>query len=327
MKTLSLSLRPKSFKQLFGQDKVTSAILNQVKSNRMPNAWLFGGETGSGKTTIARIIALSLQCTHKEFGSPCLACRKNKNSFGIAEPNASELNGVEAIKELAQISNYAPNPPALKRVIILDEAHRITPNAQDILLKYFEETPSTTCWIIATTKPEKIIATLRGRCMVYLLQPLQGRDVEKFVASAVERAKIKRPIDEFIDNLHKAGITSPRQILMGLEKFAAGVDPDKCISVAETNVDTLRLCQNLVKGNFGPIRSELTKATPDDALTIRGALLGYLRSVLLNPKETAVDKKAVAETIEELGRISTYTDEVAMHAMLCAVLYKVVKRF
>jgi len=325
MKTLSLSLRPRTFAQLFGQSKVTQAIQAQVKSGRMPNAWLFGGETGSGKTTVARIVALSLQCNHSQFGAPCKDCYKNRNVYCITEINASELNGVDAIRELAQTSNYAPNPPSLNRVIILDEAQRVTAQAQSVLLKYFEEAPSTTTWIIATTEPEKILKPLRSRCMVYLLHPLRGRDVEAFIQWAVTRAKITRPTDEFIEVIHRAGVTSPRLILMGLERFASGLDPDRCISSVETEVDTLRVCQALVRGEWGAIRSELEKATPDGARELRGAVLGYLRAVLLNPKET-ISKLEVGKAIEELGRVQ-FVDDTAMHAMLAAVLHRVVKRF
>lgn len=325
MRTLSLSLRPRSFNQLFGQKSVTSAIINQLKSRRIPRAWLFGGATGSGKTTIARIIALSLQCTHAPFGSPCKECWSQYNSHCITEVNASELNGVDAIKELAQASNFGPNPPSKVRVIILDEAQRVTVQAQSVLLKYFEEAPSTTCWIIATTEPEKILKPLRSRCLTYLLQPLKGGEVDRFIKWAAKRAKVVRPIDEYIDTVHEKGVSSPRLILMGLEKFASGIDPDKAIAASETDVDTLRICQALVKGIWTPIRSELEKSSPDDARTIRGAILGYLRVILLNPKET-VNKKVVSEVIEEIGRVQ-FVDEVAMSAMLTAILFRLVKRF
>lgn len=327
MRTLSLSLRPKTFAQLYGQAKATESITKQISSGRHPNAWLFGGETGAGKTTIARIIALSFQCEHSQFGYPCNDCQKRyrQNAFNITEVNASELNGVDAIKELAQVSNYAPVPPSKKRVIILDEAQRVTAQAQSVLLKYFEEAPSTTVWIIATTEPEKILKPLRSRCLVYVLQPLRGREVENFIKWASKKAKVDRPLDLFTDVVHRAGVTSPRLILMGLERFASGLDPEKCINPSETDVDTLRVCQSLVKGEWSPIRSELAKATPDGARDLRAAVLGYLRAILLNPKPTA-KKETVVQAIEELGRVQ-YVDDNAMHAMVAAALYKLAKRF
>ena len=148
-KTLSLALRPRTFKKMFGQSHITGAISKQVEADRWPTAWMFSGQAGSGKTTLARILAVSLQCVHQEqFGSPCNECYTNKDDFSIDEPDTAVNNGVDAIKELIQRSTYAPSKGSNKRVIILDEAQRLTTQAQGALLKHFEDySPESTVWI------------------------------------------------------------------------------------------------------------------------------------------------------------------------------------
>lgn len=328
MKTLSIALRPKSFATMFGQQKVTDAITNQIKRNRFPAAWLFAGETGSGKTTIARIVALSLQCTHAPFGFPCKACRQNRRDFNIHTHNAAKFNKIEQLKEFVEIGSYAPQPPSKKRVMILDEVQRLSKQAQAVLLEPTEpreDEEVTTVWILATTEPELVLKTIRRRCFALSMQPIRGKDINTFIKWAASKGTIERPINDFIDRVHEMGVTSSGIMLMALERYASGMDPEQSLLASDSDIDTLRLSQALVKGNWLPIRSELEKCSPDEAKLIRYALLGYLRSIVLNPKET-VSKKAIIETIEELGRMQ-YADDVAMSAMLAAVLYKAVKRF
>ena len=165
---------------LIGQKKVVSAIRSQIKSGRIPHAWMFTGITGAGKTTIARILAVALQCHHqKNFGSPCKDCWSARKDFAIYEVNASELNGVEDIGKIAANSRFAQMPPSTKRVYILDEAQMLSKNAQNLLLKFFEDASSTTVWIICTTERQKIIKTLQSRCMAYAMVPLSFRRSEE----------------------------------------------------------------------------------------------------------------------------------------------------
>lgn len=322
-KVLALALRPRSFKTMYGQAKVTSAIQAQFKSGREPRTWLFAGETGSGKTTIARILARSLQCPHDiEVGGYCKQCGEYPITTEI---NAATLNTVEAIKELAQGSEYGPQPPFKKRVYILDEAQRVTKQAQGVLLKYTEDTPATTVWIICTTEPEAIIRPLRGRCMIYYMQPLKGKEADRFVKDAAAAANIERDLSPFVDVIHLKGVTSPRIILYALEKYSSGLDPEECLSAVECQVDTHRICLNLVKGDWGPIRAELEKAVPDDARTIRGAVLGYLKSVILN-RNPSVELSSVAYTLKAVGELG-YQDDGALLALLAGALWRCVKKF
>lgn len=324
--TLSLLLRPRTFGDFFGMEQITSAITKQVKSGRMPTAWLFIGPAGSGKTTLARILAASFQCTHNKFGYPCATCRmkaKNKE-FCTEEVPVAEQNKVADMHALVDRSLYAPTPGSPMRVIILDEAHRITTQAQAILLKHFEDfSPSTTVWIATTTEPHLMLDTLKSRCMTYKTRLLRNRDVEEFIKFAAEKGSIKRDLSDFVDFVHKHDVSSPRVILMCLEKFASGLDPADALLIGEVN--TKQLCRNIMQGDWSGVKRELRQCEVDDGRLIRGAVMGYLKAILLNPKTPPKVSLKVAQSVKMLARI-TY-DEAYLFSDLVATLHLVTKRF
>jgi type II secretory pathway predicted ATPase ExeA len=327
-RSLSLSLRPKSFVEMFGQQRVTSAIRKRMKL-REPRAWLFSGESGSGKTTLMRIVAASLNCTHqKVFGSPCKDCYRRREQRGLVEINASALNGVDAIKELAINSEYAPNSSDVRRrIFMLDEAQLLTKQAQNVLLKYFEDAPRTTTWMIGTTEPDAIIRALRRRCARFGMRPLYDQEVEAYVQWAAAKAGVKRDLSEFIEYIHQNTITSPGFIVESLENYAAGLDPDVAVVGAECNINTKRLCNMILQGDWKPVRYELDRAQPSDAKLIRGAVLGYFRKVMVNAKPyRGVKLTLVAQAIQDFARIG-WSDDNTMLAQLTAVCYQWTKKF
>ena len=319
--TFSLKYRPTSFGGLVGQSVLVKAIRNQYLSKREPTAWLFHGETGGGKTSLARILALSLQCDHQEeFGNPCKECRKRKTDFNIFEINASEVSGVEAVGDVVQTSNFAPLPPSKKRVYILDEAQRLSSAAQNLLLKYFEDAPKSTVWIICTTEPGKILRTLRRRCLQYPLTPLKMASIKTLVASIIEKEKLQIEIEGFLDAAFQSRLTSPGLILMALEKYVAGVSPETAVQGGETAIDTLRLNRAIVKGDLETVHQELKSATVEDARVIRSSVCQYLTTILLgtlspgNNLSWGIEKLAEASRVEESVQLP-YT--IAMLHILC----------
>ena len=295
-RVLSLRLRPHAMDGLIGQKKVVSAIRSQIKSGRIPHAWMFTGITGAGKTTIARILAVALQCHHqKNFGSPCKDCWSARKDFAIYEVNASELNGVEDIGKIAANSRFAPMPPSTKRVYILDEAQMLSKNAQNLLLKFFEDASSTTVWIICTTERQKIIKTLQSRCMAYAMVPLSFRGREILLARAAKFIGMERSLEDLVDAADECNLTSPRMLLNALEKYASGLAAHSAVSDAsEANIDTYAMNLAITGGKWSDLCTILTVATPDDARYIRASAAGWLRGVL--KRETnAVRRKFVAE--------------------------------
>jgi len=322
---LSLDLRPRALSRMIGQEKLVKAIRNHYASGREPRAWMFIGDTGSGKTTLARIIALSLQCTHQtEFGEPCKDCIEARTDFNIDEINASEVSGVEAVGQIAQNSNYTPLPPSRRRVFILDEAHQLSSASQNLLLKYFEDSPKTTVWIICTTEPQKILRTLRGRCLSYVMNPLSMKATQTLLDRAMKKLKSDKDTSELFDQFMAQKISSPRLILMALEKFLAGSTAEEAVMGGEASVDTLKICKAVIKGDWESIAAEMGQADPNAFRVARAAVASYLKTVMLTSQGTRAN--AAADAIEMLAQTSR-TEESMQAAYTLAVLRKITMRF
>src|SRR5579864_9038317 len=152
MQQISLSARPRTLDALIGQGKTVARIRGHIAAGRTVKAWMFTGPRGTGKTTISRVLALSLQCKHGTFGKPCKVCYSQRSAFDIYEINAGKNTGIDAVREaLSGEDNYPRTGEA--RVYILDELQKASDGAQSLLLKSLEDTPETTVYIICTTAP------------------------------------------------------------------------------------------------------------------------------------------------------------------------------
>lgn len=323
--SLSISFRPQTFDQLVGQKRIAKLIRAHYQSGRSVPAWMLIGDAGYGKTTIARILALSLQCRHQtEFGNPCADCQARRAEFDIIEVNASDISGVNEIQQVIAGSNYMPRSPSKRRVYILDEAQKLTDSAQNMLLKPFEDSPKSTVWIICTTNPGKILKTLRSRCLTYTLEGLGLKGVELLVQKAIAQTGVKKETGPLVDALHEQNVTSPRLVVMAVEKYLAGDEPERAAQVGmDAAVNTLRICRAVLQGDWASIRKELATATPDDARAIRGAVSGYMKTVMLG--DPSSNTRKCAEAIQLMGHLPY--DEGVQLPWTCAVLYIVCKSF
>jgi replication-associated recombination protein RarA len=322
---LSLSNRPQRFSELVGLKKV-SEQLRGLKEARFPKALLFSGETGAGKTTVARIVALSLQCPHQEeFGEPCDDCIKNRSSYDIIEVNASEATTKEELEQIVKGAGYLPKSPSKYRVYLLDEAQKMSNGAQNLLLKYFEDgSAKTTVFIICTTEPSKILKPLRSRCTQFALPGLSVNGLEKLVKQTLLAGKSKKPADVLIDALLENGASSPRLVVMAAEKYMAGADAVAAGQVGfECSVDTLEVCRAVMQGSWDRVRAATEKATSEDARPIRASVCGYLKTVMLKAG-VGVKTRKIAESIQELGKI--YMDDGTALPVTLATLYTITKR-
>lgn len=159
--------RPERFGQMAGQKHITTILMNQVREGQPSHAYLFCGSRGTGKTTTARILAKAINCLHPENGEPCLACDSCRTAAGqnadIIEIDAASNNSVENVRDLISQAQFAPLQ--LKyRVFIIDEVHMLSGSAFNALLKTLEEPPEHVVFILATTEPQKLPATIISRC-------------------------------------------------------------------------------------------------------------------------------------------------------------------
>lgn len=184
-KALYRQYRPKTFDQVLGQDRVVNVLKNQVKNNNFSHAYIFAGERGCGKTTCAKIFAKAINCLNPVDGSPCLECENCKaiddeSTIDIIEMDAASNRRIDDIRNLKDNVIYPPNKLKYK-VYIIDEAHMITREAFNALLKIMEEPPSHLVFILATTEIDKIPNTILSR-------------VQNFEFNKIESEKIKEQI-------------------------------------------------------------------------------------------------------------------------------------
>nr|WP_072537472.1 DNA polymerase III subunit gamma/tau [Anaerococcus mediterraneensis] len=192
-KALYRQYRPKTFDQLLGQDKVVNVLKNQVINNNISHAYIFAGERGCGKTSAAKIFAKAINCLNPKDGSPCLECENcraidDENTLDFVEMDAASNRRIDDIRNIKDNVIYPPSKLKYK-VYIIDEAHMITREAFNALLKIMEEPPKHLVFILATTEIEKIPKTILSR-------------VQKFEFNRIDPDKIKKQIEIILKDLN-----------------------------------------------------------------------------------------------------------------------------
>jgi len=181
--------RPQTFADLVGQAHVTETLQNAIRNNRVAHAYIFSGARGVGKTTAARILAKALNCVHGPTPEPCGVCDSCKEiasgtSLDVIEIDAASNRGIDQIRELREMVRYAP-AAARHKVVILDEAHMLTGEASNALLKTLEEPPDRVIFVMATTQPEDLEDTIRSRSQHFHFRALTFNEITgrlKFIA-------------------------------------------------------------------------------------------------------------------------------------------------
>jgi DNA polymerase-3 subunit gamma/tau len=173
--------RPQTFSDLVGQSHVTSTLANAIKNNRVAHAYIFSGARGVGKTTAARILAKALNCVNGPTAEPCGECDSCKEiaagtSLDVIEIDAASNRGIDQIRELREMVRYAP-AASRSKVVLLDEAHMLTSEASNALLKTLEEPPDRVIFVMATTQPEDLADTIRSRSQHFHFRALTFAEI------------------------------------------------------------------------------------------------------------------------------------------------------
>ena len=216
--------RPASFEDVKGQDAIVRALRNQVNAGRVGHAYLFCGTRGTGKTSVAKIMAKAVNCEHPVNGSPCGQCPlcrsiADGSSMNVIEIDAASNNGVDHVRDLKEQVAYAPTEGKYK-VFIIDEVHMLSASAFNALLKTLEEPPSYVIFILATTEAHRIPITILSRCQRYDFQRISVNVVHSRLAELTQREGIKAQ-EEALEYLSRAADGSMRDALSLL---------DQCIS-------------------------------------------------------------------------------------------------
>lgn len=324
---LATKYRPKSFDDFVGQEKLIKEILGHLKHGKMPSKnWYFIGDRGSGKTSLARVMALSYQCRHDKFGYPCKKCRKKYSSFNIREINASAVRQVEDVEKVVEGANAYPSHGSRKRVYILDEAQLLSKHSQNFLLKYIEEKPKTTLWFICTTEDKKIISTLKRRLLVYGTIPLKEEGIRELVKRIAKKERAEISPVKLSEALWENDVTSSGLILNAIEKKIAGASYEDAANVEQTNAfNSKALIRSLIKGDWNGARVELKNATTEDARTIRAGVSAYLKSILLDSDDLSDRTEAVARAIDKIAL--AHGEDSTILAVISSACFEVARKF
>ncbi len=189
--------RPQQFKEVVGQEHVVITLTNALKQGIVSHGYLFSGPHGCGKTTIARLLAKSLNCEKrkKEDFEPCCSCDscleiKENRAIDLIEIDAASNRGIDEIRDLKEGIKFRPSKSKYK-IFIIDEAHQLTKEASNALLKTLEEPPSHAIFILATTEIHKMIPTIQSRCQGFNFRKLKQEEIVKRLKGILEKEKIK----------------------------------------------------------------------------------------------------------------------------------------
>lgn len=223
--------RPLNFSEMVGQEHITRTLKNQIIANRVGHAYLFNGGRGTGKTSAAKILARAINCLNPKDGEPCNECEICKGAISgsltdIVEMDAASNNSVEDIRSIREEVNFLPTK-AKYRVYIIDEVHMLSTGAFNALLKTLEEPPEHVKFILATTEPQKLPATILSRCQRFDFKKISNEDIMKRLEIVCKESNIEitKEALQIIATLSEGAMRDALSIL------------ERCIQDGENQID------------------------------------------------------------------------------------------
>ena len=223
--------RPQTFEDMVGQEHITKTLKNQIISNRVGHAYLFNGGRGTGKTTSAKVLARAINCLNPKDGEPCNECEICRSALSgsltdIVEMDAASNNSVEDIRSIREEVNFLPTK-AKYRVYIIDEVHMLSQGAFNALLKTLEEPPEHVKFILATTEPQKLPATILSRCQRFDFKRISNEDIIKRLEIVAKESNIEitKQALNIIATLSEGAMRDALSIL------------ERCVQDGDNNID------------------------------------------------------------------------------------------
>lgn len=268
--SLAVKYRPTMLKSFVGNKATVNALRSMMERADIPHTILFTGPSGTGKTTLARIVSRRLQCSR----------------YDLREMNTADFRGIDTVREIVHNMAIAPMSGSC-RVWILDECHNLTKDAQHALLKALEDMPNHVYFLLATTDPGKLLDTIRTRCVTFEVKPLSDDEMKTLVAGIVEKEVVKVPT-EVVDQIVFDSQGSARMALTILDKII-GMEPEEMLEAAKQQAadqnEAIALCRALLrKRPWGEV-SLILRGIEQEPEQVRRMVLGYAQSVLLKGKE------------------------------------------
>ena len=313
--SLYRKFRPTIFDEMVGQEHITKTVKNQIKSGRIGHAYLFCGGRGTGKTSSAKILARAINCENPKDGEPCNTCEictgiLNGSLTDVLEMDAASNNGVENIRQIREEVNFLPTR-AKYRVYIVDEVHMLSTGAFNALLKTLEEPPEHVIFILATTEPGKLPATILSRCQRFDFKKIDNENIIK---------RLKIICNEIQINVTDAALKLIAVLSEGAMRDAISI-LERCISIEDTEVtDELikelvgipkliyisKLTKNILEENSIEALSTLDEIIKDgkDYSVLIWELVKYFKDILVykSSKNLEIYNEEELKEIEDLGK-------------------------
>ena len=293
--------RPQAFKEVSGQEHIVRTIQNAIINNKVAHAYLFSGPRGTGKTTIAKIMAKTINCPHSVNGEPCNECDICKGITkgmisDVVEIDAASNNGVDEIRDIRDKVKYLPSEGKYK-VYIIDEVHMLSTGAFNALLKTLEEPPVHAIFILATTEPHKIPATILSRCQRFDFRGVGVKEIIsriKFIAKE-ENIKISDEAIELIAECAEGGMRDALSLLDEAISFAGNevsVGDVYQVSGAVDLDNMLSLANSILEKDSGKVLTALEKIIDlgKEIPKICSDLIAFYRDMLIYKNSSKNDK-------------------------------------
>ena len=309
--------RPQTFSEMVGQEHITRTLRNQIIANRVGHAYLFNGVRGTGKTTSAKVLARAVNCLNPQDGEPCNECEICKAALDgsltdIVEMDAASNNSVEDIRSIREEVNFLPTK-AKYRVYIIDEVHMLSQGAFNALLKTLEEPPEHVKFILATTEPQKLPATILSRCQRFDFKRIPDEDIIKRLELVCKESNVNATTQalNIIATLSEGAMRDALSIL------------ERCIQDGENNIDENKIkelvgipklqyihciTQAIIEYNLDEAMETITKVLNEgkDLNNLLWEIIKYVKDILM----VKTNQKLTIYNDEDFTRLQELSEKV-----------------
>ena len=310
--------RPQTFEEMVGQEHITRTLRNQIMANRVGHAYLFNGGRGTGKTTSAKVLARAINCLNPQDGEPCNECEICKSALNgsltdIVEMDAASNNSVEDIRSIREEVNFLPTK-AKYRVYIIDEVHMLSQGAFNALLKTLEEPPEHVKFILATTEPQKLPATILSRCQRFDFKRISNEDIIKRLEIVCKESNIE---------ITKQALNIIASLAEGAMRDALSI-LERCVQDGENNIDEDKIkelvgipkityihsiTEAIIKYNIDEAMESITKVLDEgkDLNNLLWEIIKYIKDILM----VKTGQKLTIYNEDDFANLKKLADEVS----------------